>query len=86
MNPFKRSGAVSNTAPKTEYHIVLPGVEIAFQHGLKIAFLYTHDPASKGDDYSDLESHLAKQGYLLVVIVAPPGTPMALPTNPFEER
>lgn len=67
--------------PKEDVNIALPGVTVIFQHRLRICFLYSMDSATQPDTFSALEMHLAKQGYLLVVIVAPPGIPMPTPQD-----
>lgn len=62
---------------REDVRIDLPGVEIVFNHRLKIAFVYTADSNTKDETYADLEKHLLSKRYLLVVIVAPIGLPMS---------
>lgn len=70
--------------PKEDVAILLPGVQIAFNHRLRICFLYELDSAMPEDRYAALEAHLAKRGYLLQVIVAAAGMPVpVMPQNPF---
>lgn len=71
--------------PREDVSIDLPGVRIAFNHRLKICFLYELDSAMPEARYTELEEHLAKRGYLLQVIVAAPGMPLAMP-QPFENE
>lgn len=71
--------------PREDVRIALPGVEIAFNHRLKVAILYELDSAMPEDRYQALETHLAKQGYLLQIVVAPAGLPNPL-QQPFESE
>lgn len=64
-------------APQREdVHIDLPGVELAFNHRLRICFLYEFDSSMRDDRYEALEKHLAKRKYFLQIIVASAGMPM----------
>lgn len=58
---------------REDVSIALPGVEIAFNHRLKIAFIYDTDTQMPNDRYEVLEAHLNKRGYVLQIIVAPAG-------------
>ena len=64
--------------PQEDVSITLPGVQLAFNHRLKICFLYEMDSSMPNDRYADLETHLNKQGYFLQVIVAASGVPAPL--------
>lgn len=67
--------------PREDVAIIMPGVQIAFNHRLKVCFLYELDSAMPDDRYAALEAHLALQGYLLQVIVAAPGVPAPMPQS-----
>lgn len=67
---------------QTDFRIDLPGVIIAFNHPLRVAFLYEYDSSMPADRYNELESYLKKQGWFLQVVVSAPGVPMAVP-QPF---
>lgn len=61
---------------REEHHITLPGVELAFNHKLKICFLYEMDSSMPDDRYAAFEAHLAQKHYFLQVIVASVGMPI----------
>lgn len=63
---------------REDVKITFPGVELAFNHRLKIAFLYEQDTSMPDNRYVDLERHLSKRGYFLQVIVAPTGMPFTI--------
>jgi len=57
--------------PEQDVHLVIPSVEIQFNHKLKIALLYHDDPDMPKTAYDALEAHLARRGYILQIIIAP---------------
>jgi hypothetical protein len=61
------------TRVREDVRIEVPGVELVFNHRLKIAVLYTADSDTKDDTFAALEGHLNRQGYVLQIIVAPIG-------------
>lgn len=66
---------------KEDVRIDLPGIQVAFNHRLRVCFLYTFDSSTTEATYQDLENYLARKKYFLVVIAAPPGLPMAMPQD-----
>lgn len=62
--------------PPEDVRIELPGIEVAFNHRLKVAFLYTADSDVRDDAFAALEAHLKRRGYFLQVVVASVGMPL----------
>lgn len=55
--------------PQEDVRIELPAVELVFNHRLKVAMLFDADPDMPDDRYVALEKHLARQGYILQIVV-----------------
>ncbi len=65
-------------AEREDVRIDLLGINVAFNHRLKICFLYDSDSAMPEDRYHALEQHLNRRGYFLQVIVAAAGSPLPM--------
>ena len=69
-----------------EHQIILPGIEIAFNHTTKTVFMLDQTGADNTDPLRDLDEWFEKIGYHLHCIkIAPPAPGETLPRRPDEE-
>lgn len=60
----------------TDYHIILPAIEVVWNHPTRTVFLMVGDPNTPDNAYSELEKHLKKQGYLLQILIPSASLPL----------